>query len=40
MPQHITAQKDFVLWGPFLFSELPFEKKKFLMGKQKHGLWY
>lgn len=29
MPQHITAQKDFVLWGPFLFSELPFEKKFF-----------
>ena len=40
MPQHITAQKDFVLWGPFLFSELPFEKKKILMGKQKHGQWY
>lgn len=35
MPQHITAQKDFVLWGPFLFSELLFEKKKNFKGKTK-----
>ena len=43
MPQHITAQKDFVLWGPFLFSELLFEKKKilpkFIQSTQHMGQW-